>query len=131
MSTSRHSPLPWHHFDHLEGHSINDANGHHVAYTDWYCDAFDTDDAPADHNAEFIVRACNAHSALVGAARLCHQLCGLIERWADAEDSVDCAELMAQIVDLGQDETTGRKALELAGCPTIEAPAEHSKEVRS
>jgi hypothetical protein len=131
MSTSLHSPLPWHHFEHCEGHSINDADGHHVAYTDWYSDAFDTVDAPADHNAEFIVRACNAHLALVDAARHCQRLCRLIERWADAEDSVDCAELMAEIVDLAQGDRTGLDALELAGCPIIEAPADPGKEVHS
>ena len=42
MSKSLHSPTPWHHFEHCEGHSINDANGHHVAYADWDSEGFDT-----------------------------------------------------------------------------------------
>lgn len=99
MSKSMHSPLPWHHFEHCEGHSINDANGHHVAYTDWDCLAFDTEDAPAEHNAAFIVRACNAHRHLLRTARLAFKVCRLVERWADEADSVRQSELIAQLVD--------------------------------
>lgn len=73
-----HSPLPWHHFDHCEGHSINDARGHHVAYTDWDCDAFATEDAPADHNAAFIVRACNAHHDLLAALNYAYRILGAL-----------------------------------------------------
>ena len=70
MSKPLHSPTPWHHFDHCEGHSINDANGHHVAYTDWDSEGFDTENAPADKNAAFIVAACNAHVAMLEALEL-------------------------------------------------------------
>lgn len=66
MSRPLHSPIPWHQFEHCEGHSINDAKGRHVAYTDWDSEGFDTQDAPADHNAAFIVTACNAHTKLTG-----------------------------------------------------------------
>lgn len=99
MSKSMHSPLPWHHFEHCEGHSINDANGHHVAYTDWDCLAFDTEDAPAEHNAAFIVRACNSFRPLLRTARLAYKVCRLVERWADEADAVRQSELIAQLVD--------------------------------
>ena len=65
MNKPVNSPLPWHQFEHCEGHSINDVNGHHVAYTDWDSEGFDTEDAPADHNAAFIVTACNSHGRFI------------------------------------------------------------------
>ena len=130
MSTHLHSPLPWSQFENCEGYSINDAGGSNVAYIDWHCDVSATEDAPADQNAEFIVRACNAFHKFVEAARLAHQLCELVERWADAEDSVDCAELMDEIVNLAQGDTTGREALELAACPIVAPSADAGKEVR-
>ncbi len=134
--SSRITPLPWHCGD--NGLIYGQCTGHDdevpcvadvIADRERAASGIMTDVECS--NVEFIVQACNAHHALVNAARFARRLCDLIERWADAEDSVDCAELMAEIVGLAQSHATVRTALTLAGCPIVEPSASTYEKVHS
>ena len=133
MPQLNHTPTPWKVGKHsitvfgADGYEVTDPEqGPHVSeewqnhiienpsdYRHWSDNKKDWRDpafAEMEANAEFIVRACNAHDDLIRSAQIADKLIKLIEKWADSEQEASYA-VMDDIVALAQDERLPERTL--------------------